>query len=136
MGAFKYIRQNERLINKSKERKAEIIQQVTKEPILVRVDRPTKIARARMLGYKSKNGFVVVRVRVSKGSFRRPRINHARKPSKTGMYLNLSKSKRIIAEERASRVYRNMSLVGSYFLTENGQYKWFEVLMKDPIIVK
>lgn len=136
MGAFKYIRENERLINSNKSRRLEIIKEVTNAPLIVRVDRPTKLARAKILGYKNKKGFVVVRIRVAKGGYRRPRPNHARKPSKTGIYINLAKSKQIIAEERVSKTYKNLIVVGSYFLTENGQYKWFEVLMKDPVISK
>jgi len=34
-----------------------------KDRVVVRVDRPTKLQRARALGYKAKKGFIIVRVR-------------------------------------------------------------------------
>ena len=46
-----------------------------KQPAIVRIDKPTRIDRARRLGYKDKPGYVVVRVRVRRGglSKQRPR---------------------------------------------------------------
>ena len=38
------------------------------ERAVVRLDKPTNLARPRRLGYKAKEGFVVVRVQVRKGS--------------------------------------------------------------------
>jgi large subunit ribosomal protein L15e len=43
-----------------------------REPAVVRVERPTRLNRARALGYKAKQGFVIVRVRVRKGGQRKP----------------------------------------------------------------
>jgi len=37
-----------------------------RQPSIVRVEKPTRLDRARALGYKAKQGFVVVRVRVRK----------------------------------------------------------------------
>ena len=37
------------------------------EPVTVRVERPTRLDRARSLGYKAKQGFIVVRQRVDRG---------------------------------------------------------------------
>ncbi|MEM0001327.1 MAG: 50S ribosomal protein L15e, partial [Desulfurococcaceae archaeon] len=41
-----------------------------KEPAVVRIDKPTRLDRARSLGYKAKVGFIIVRVRVRKGGQR------------------------------------------------------------------
>ncbi|MEM4224895.1 MAG: 50S ribosomal protein L15e, partial [Desulfurococcaceae archaeon] len=38
-----------------------------REPSVVRIDKPSRLDRARALGYKAKVGFIVVRVRVRKG---------------------------------------------------------------------
>ena len=57
-----------------------------KEPVVKRVAKPTRLDRARALGYKAKQGFVVVRVRVRKGGRDRPHYKwKGRKPSKAGV---------------------------------------------------
>ncbi len=134
MGSFKYIRDNERLMFKDKATKRALLLSAEKGSILERVERPTRLTRAKMLGYKAKPGYVIVRVRVAKGGFRRPRPVHARRPSKTGLYFNLAVSKQKIAEARAQKTYKNMDVSGSYFLVENGQYKWFEVVLHDRVL--
>ena len=83
------------------------------------------------VGYMAKQGYIIVRVRVGKGDFRRPRPNHARRPSKSGIYYKLAVSKEDIARERALNVFKNMTVVGSYFLIEDGKNKWFEVVLAD-----
>jgi len=42
-----------------------------KQPAMVRVEKPTRLGRARKLGYKAKQGFVVARVRVRRGGLSR-----------------------------------------------------------------
>ena len=116
---------------KDDKRKKEILQEVRNQPILQRIERPTKLAKAKTIGYKAKKGYIIVRVRVSKGDFRRPRANHARRPSKSGLYYKLAVSREDIARNRALRVYKNMDVIGSYFLIEDGNNKWFEVVMAD-----
>ena len=129
MGSYKYIHANEIALYKNDERKKEILQEVRNQPILQRIERPTKPAKAKTIGYKAKQGYIVVRVRVSKGDFRRPRANHARRPSKSGLYYKLSVSKEDIARNRALKAYKNMEVIGSYFLIEDGKNKWFEIVM-------
>ncbi len=131
MGSFKYIHANEMALYKSEERKKEILQEARDGPIVERIENPTKITRAKAVGYKAKQGYIVVRVRVSKGDFRRPRPNHARRPSKSGLYYKLAISKEGIARSRALKIFKNMEVVGSYFLIEDGKNKWFEIIMAD-----
>ena len=38
---------------------------------LIRIERPSRIARARRLGYKAKQGIIVVRMRVGAGGMRK-----------------------------------------------------------------
>ncbi|MCX8172581.1 MAG: 50S ribosomal protein L15e, partial [Archaeoglobaceae archaeon] len=45
----------------------ERLQKWRREPVIVRVERPTKLHRARALGYKAKKGIIVVRIRVRRG---------------------------------------------------------------------
>jgi large subunit ribosomal protein L15e len=104
-----------------------------KQPSIVRVERPTRINRARALGYKAKPGFVVVRVRVRKGGLNRPRPSSGRRPKRMGVHgYAPHKSSQLIAEERAARKYPNLVVLGSYWVGEDGMYEWYEVVMVDP----
>jgi len=104
-----------------------------REPTVVRVERPTRLDRARALGYKAKQGFVIVRVRVRKGGQRKPRPDSGRRPKRMGVYGYAAwKSLRLIAEERAARKFPNLEVLNSYYVGEDGRYKWFEVIMVDP----
>jgi len=104
-----------------------------RQPAILRVERPTRLDRARKLGYKAKQGFVVLRVRVRRGGFRRVRPKAGRRPKRLGVAkLKLAKSLRLIAEERAARKFPNMEVLNSYWVWEDGRSKWFEVIMVDP----
>ncbi len=104
-----------------------------RQPTVVRIEKPTRLDRARSLGYKAKQGFVVVRVRVRKGGLRKPRPNKGRRPKRMGIYgFAPAKSLRLIAEERAARKYPNLEVLNSYYVGEDGLYKWFEVILVDP----
>ncbi len=104
-----------------------------RQPSVVRIEKPTRLDRARSLGYKAKQGIVVVRVRVRKGGLNRPRPNKGRRPKRMGVYgYAPAKSTRLIAEERAARKYPNLEVLNSYYVAEDGVYKWYEVILVDP----
>lgn len=104
-----------------------------KEPVIVRVKHPTRIDRARALGYKAKQGYIVVRVRVRRGGLRKRRIKMGRKPSKKGILkITMGKSIQRIAEERASKKYPNMEVLNSYWVGQDGKQKYYEVILVDP----
>jgi len=105
-----------------------------KEGTVTRVDKPLRLDRARSLGYKAKKGFVVVRVKIRKGGRRRPLYGRkGRKPSKAGLvHFTHSKSLQWIAEERAAKRYRNLEVFNSYYVGEDGQNKFFEVILINP----
>ncbi|ABL77799.1 50S ribosomal protein L15e [Thermofilum pendens] len=104
-----------------------------REPTVVRIPRPTRINRARALGYKAKQGYIVARVRVRKGGLNRPRPSSGRRPKRMGVYgYSPHKSAQQIAEERAARKFPNLVVLGSYYVGEDGVYKWYEVVMVDP----
>ncbi|MCL5786701.1 MAG: hypothetical protein M1520_00655 [Candidatus Marsarchaeota archaeon] len=69
MGAYGHIKESieSEYQNRDSALKSKLINW-RKEPSVVRVLRPTNIARARELGYKAKQGVVVVRVRIRKGN--------------------------------------------------------------------
>lgn len=104
-----------------------------REPAIVRIDKPTRLDRARSLGYKAKQGFVVVRVRVRRGGRRKPRPTSGRRQKRLGVTRFVpAKSLRLIAEERAARKFPNLEVLNSYWVWEDGRQKWFEVIMVDP----
>jgi large subunit ribosomal protein L15e len=104
-----------------------------REPTVVRIDKPTRLDRARAIGYEAKQGFVVVRVKVRKGGLNRPRPDSGRRPKRMGVYgYAPAKSDRLIAEERANDKYPNLEVLGSYYVGEDGIYKYFEVILIDP----
>jgi len=104
-----------------------------KQPAVLRVEKPTRIDRARKLGYKAKQGFIVARVRVRRVGRKRPRPKAGRRPKRMGVAkLKLAKSSKLIAEERAARKFPNLEVLNSYWVWEDGRFKWFEVIMVDP----
>ncbi|MEM3839192.1 MAG: 50S ribosomal protein L15e [Candidatus Micrarchaeaceae archaeon] len=102
-----------------------------KEPVVNRVAKPTNIARARKLGYKAKDGVIVVRVRVERGLRKRRKMRGGRKPSKSGRFFAYRKSLQSMAEERATRKFSNCEVVNSYYVGEDGSYKFFEAILID-----
>jgi len=104
-----------------------------RQPSVVRVESPTRLDRARELGYKAKPGFVIARVRVRKGGQRKPRPDSGRRPKRMGVYgYAPAKSIRLIAEERAARRFPGLEVLNSYYVGEDGRYKWYEVILVDP----
>jgi len=107
-----------------------------KEPAITRVDKPTRIDRARRLGYKDKAGYVVTRVRVRKSGLRKQRPKMGRRQKKMGVSkIKSTKSLRLIAEERAARKYPNLEVLNSYWVWQDGLYKWFVVILVDQTVL-
>jgi large subunit ribosomal protein L15e len=104
-----------------------------REHTVTRLEHPTRLDRARAVGYRAKGGFVVVRVRVRRGGQNKRAIIAGRRPKHKGiLQLTLAKSLRRIAEERAQKHYPNLEVLNSYWLGEDGKQKFFEVILVDP----
>jgi len=98
-----------------------------------KVQNPTRIPKARQLGYKAKNGFNVFRARIKKGGTKRKRPSGGRTPKAYGQSRYSSKkSKRVIAEQKVSKKYSNLEVMNSYWVAEDGNHHWFEILTVDP----
>ena len=98
-----------------------------------RIDRPTRLDRARELGYKAKQGIVMARVSVRKGNARKQRFTAGRRSKRQGVNrIGRRKSIQRIGEERASRKFPNLRVLASYWVGEDGSQKWFEVILVDP----
>nr|KJB61958.1 hypothetical protein B456_009G394000 [Gossypium raimondii] len=103
-------------------------------PAIVRVNHPTRPDKARRLGYKAKQGYVVYHVRVRRGGRKRPvpkGIVYG-KPTNQGVtQLKFQRNKRSVAEERAGRQLGGLRVVNSYWINEDSTYKYFEVILVD-----
>ena len=130
VGMYKYLKETFEAGYKAKndDYKARIVKW-NNEPMVVRVEKPTNIARARELGYKAKQGVVVVRVGVKKGKKKRVTPGGGRKPSRSGRFFSRQKSKQSIAEDKAKRKFINCEVLNSYFVGKTGQKEFFEVIL-------
>jgi large subunit ribosomal protein L15e len=104
-----------------------------KQHTVERIERPTRLDRARKLGYKAKQGFVMARTKVRRGNMRKLRPRSGRRPKRMGVKkFKPAKSLRLIAEERTARKFPNLEVLNSYWVGEDGRSKWFEVILVDP----
>ena len=110
----------------------ELRQRIRMEDTVERVDKPTRLDRARSLGYKAKQGFVIARVKIKKGKRHRPRPRKGRKPGNLGVFFTAAQSKQAISEKRAVRKYPNMEVLNSYYIGDTGTHKMYEVILIDP----
>jgi len=108
------------------------MQEWRREGSVVRIERPTRIDRARTLGYKAKQGIAVARVQVRRGGRRASRYVRARRSARMGKrHLTAGKSIQRIAEERASKKFPNMEVLNSYWVGQDGKLKYYEVILVD-----
>ena len=79
---------------------------MAKQPVTLRIEHPTRLDRARKLGYKAKQGFVVARTKVRRGGLRKLRPRSGRRPKRMGVAkFKPGKSIRLIAEERTAKKF-------------------------------
>ncbi|CAH1786763.1 unnamed protein product [Owenia fusiformis] len=100
-----------------------------------RAPRPTRPDKARRMGYRAKQGFVIYRVRVRRGGRKRPVPKGATygKPTNQGVNsLKYQRSLQSTAEERVGRRCGGLRVLNSYWVSEDSSYKFFEVIMVDP----
>lgn len=103
-----------------------------REGTTVRVDHPTRPDRARSLGYKAKQGFVVVRQKLEVTKSKRERMAGGRRPKTKRMKKVLSENYQQIAEKRANKEYTNMEVLNSYWVGSDAKHYWYEVILVDP----
>jgi len=104
-----------------------------KQNAITRLDKPSRIQRARRLGYKAKQGIVTIRMRVGTGGMRRQRPRGGRRPKALGVTrIKADDNMKKVAERRVLEKYPNMKLLGSYFIYKDGMHYWFEVILSDP----
>ena len=102
-----------------------------RDPSIVRIDKPTRLDRARSLGYKAKQGYILARVKLIRGGRKRPMFKSGRRSKHARRRKIVGKSYKWVAEERAARKYPNCEVLNSYQIAVDGRYYWFEVILVD-----
>ena len=105
-------------------------------PSLVRLTHPTRPDKARQMGYKAKQGYIIYRIRVRKGSRRRVAKKNllAGKPRTHHIYkLTPSLNLQSIAELKAGKALPGLRLLNSYWINQDGAFKYYECIFVDPV---
>ena len=123
MGAYKYIAEIQ------KRKQSDILRfllrvrcwEYRQLNVIHRASRPSRPDKARRLGYKAKQGYVIYRVRVRRGNRKRPVPKGATygKPTNMGVtQLKFQRSHRSVAEERVARRCSNLRVLNSYWVNQ------------------
>ncbi|EIE21574.1 ribosomal protein L15e [Coccomyxa subellipsoidea C-169] len=103
-------------------------------PGIVRLTGPSRPDKARRLGYKAKQGFVVYRVRVRRGGRKKPvhkGIVYGKPVNQGITQLKPTRNLRSVAEERAGRKLGGLRVLNSYWVNQDSTYKYFEIILVD-----
>ena len=137
MGAYKYL---EELWRKKQSDLVRFVLRVRtweyrQLPTIHKCVRPSRPEKARRLGYKAKQGYVVYRIRVRRGGRKRnvqkgcvygkPRNQGIRK-------LKKERTHKSVAEERVGRKCSNLRVLNSYWVGQDASFKFYEIVMVDP----
>ena len=100
-----------------------------------RVTRPSRLDKARAMGFKQKQGYVIYRVKVKRGG-RKRQVRKGTvfgKPVNQGIRkLKKARSHRNVAEEKVGRRCKNLRVLNSYWVGQDAVQKFFEVICVDP----
>ncbi len=132
MGIYKYLRQ---AWKKPRETLGQAYRnkliQFRTEPVTIRIERPTRLNKARALGYKPKQGIILVRQKVLRGGHTRPKHAGGRRAKKMTHRMTLMKNYQAIAEMRANKEYKNCEVLNSYLVGQDGKSYWYEIILVD-----
>jgi large subunit ribosomal protein L15e len=102
---------------------------------LTRVTKPTRTDKAHRLGYKAKEGYVIIRAGVRRGG-RKRQVPHGMthgKPKHQGVnQLKFVRNIQSIAEEKVGRKFSNLRVLNSYWVNQDATMKYYEVICVDP----
>ena len=137
MGAYKYLQEL------WKKKQTEVMQFVLRMrtweyrqlPAIHRCAKPSRVEKARRLGYKAKQGYVVYRARVRRGNRKRPAKKGVicGKPKMIGITgLKNVKNLKVIAEQAVGRKVKALRVLNSYWVAQDATFKYYEVICVDP----
>ena len=137
MGAYKYL--EELWKKKQSDLMRFVLRMRTWEyrqlPAIHKCSRPSRPEKARKMGYKAKQGYVVYRVRIRRGGRKKPvrkGIINGKPKSQGVVGLKASKSLRVVAEARVGKKLGNLRVLNSYWVGQDATFKFFEVILVDP----
>lgn len=104
--------------------------------VVHRKERPTFLERARKLGYKAKQGYIIYNVRIKKGDAVRTKYNNGNTRGKcvnAGIHqIKPSLNQKTSAEMLAGKKCTNLRVLNSYNVGQDFMYRYFEVILVDP----
>lgn len=131
MGIYKYLREAWKKPMGTDEWKSRLFEW-RRHPTTLRIEHPTRLDRARALGYKAKQGIIVVRQRIPKNSRQHTKLAvRKRRTSTAGRRKVVNLNYKAIAEARAQKKYKNMEVLNSYWVAQDGRFKWYEIILVD-----
>merc|ERR1712078_625060 len=137
MGAYKYLQE---LWRKKKSDTMRFVMRVRcweyrQLATIHKASKPSRLDKARAVGYKAKQGYAVWRVRIRRGGRKRAvgkGIVYG-KPVHQGIRkLKKPRSHRSVAEEKVGRRCSNMRVLNSYWVGQDSVCRFFEVIVVDP----
>merc|ERR1719510_2351935 len=137
MGAYKYL---EELWKKKQSEAMRFLGRVRaweyrQLPGIHRCARTSRPDKARRLGYKAKQGYVIYRVRVKRGG-RKKKVAKGivyGKPKHCGVKKHkFKRNHKSLAEERVGRRCGELRVLNTYWVAQDAVNKWFEVILVDP----
>jgi len=129
-GLYHYLQQTWKKPNPIRLR--ELMVQWRSEQSVLKIENPTRLDRARALGYKAKKGIIVARVRVPRGGRQRHRTNKGRRSKRHTIRKVVQMSYQWVAEQRANKYFENLEVLNSYNIGKDGKYYFYEVILVDP----
>merc|ERR1712183_764128 len=104
--------------------------------VIHKCQRPGRPDKARKLGYKRKQGYVLYRIHIRRGGRKRPVQKGCvyGKPRNSGRLRKIKKPRthKSIAEERVARKCSNLRVLNSYWVGQDASFKFYEVILVDP----
>ncbi|KAK9811451.1 hypothetical protein WJX72_004104 [[Myrmecia] bisecta] len=103
-------------------------------PGILRLTGPSRPDKARRLGYKAKQGYVIYRVRVRRGGRKKPvhkGIVYGKPVNQGITQLKPTRNLKNLAEERAGRKLGGLRVLNSYWVNQDSTYKYYEVILVD-----
>ncbi len=139
MGLYKYVKNSwQKPSEEFSELQRKRLVEWRSENTTTRIDKPTRIDKARAVGYRAKQGVLIIRQRLERGGRTREKIRKGRRTAHRYGRKVLSKNYQQIAEERANAVFPNCEVLNSYCVGKDGIYAWYEVILLDktqPVIL-
>lgn len=96
----------------------------------LKVDKPSRPFKARMYGYRSNSNYVIIHARILKGGIEPCIPVRGRNPSKIYAKYSRNIPLKQILQNRVSKRFTNLKHLRSYYLAEDGQYFYYEHVMK------